>query len=204
MKTLLTIEQPLCREAMAGLVTGLFGACEVVQTRSLDEGLEALAKGGISLVIAALCAEGVSDGGLVRLVEAAGAPVIVLDVRHDAGAAHRAAAAGARGYLPLTESRDLISAAIGVVVAGGTYFPQEPQRNAPPQPSSASRRLSPRQVQVLEQLLQGRTNREIADALGIALPTVKLHVHAILSVTGARNRTEAVLLAKEGRLAGVG
>ena len=45
---------------------------------------------------------------------------------------------------------------------------------------------------LLRELERGRTNKEIAEHLGIAIATVKLHVQAILSATGARNRTEVV------------
>jgi DNA-binding NarL/FixJ family response regulator len=54
-------------------------------------------------------------------------------------------------------------------------------------------RLSSRQLEVLRFIEMGQTNKEIAKALGISVATVKLHVQAILNVTGARNRTEAAL-----------
>ncbi|HRD45817.1 MAG TPA: helix-turn-helix transcriptional regulator [Caulobacter sp.] len=56
--------------------------------------------------------------------------------------------------------------------------------------------LSTRQREVLDGLMQGLTNIEIGQRLGIALPTVKLHVRAVLRILGARNRTEAALLGR--------
>lgn len=200
MKTLVIIEQPLWREAMCDVLRGVSGDGEVSAATDLDEALAILRGGGVSLVLAAQSVPGLGERGLAALVAAAGeAPVVLLDARNDAAAARRAAYCGARGYIPMTDTRELIAAAIGLVLAGGAYFPQAAP--SPPVGRPPSRRLSRRQVQVLDQLLQGRTNREIAEALGISLPTVKLHVHAILAVTGARNRTEAALLAKEGWLA---
>lgn len=58
--------------------------------------------------------------------------------------------------------------------------------------------LTTRQSEILAQLYLGRANQEIARVLGISPGTVKAHVHAILKLVGARNRTEAALLA--GRL----
>ena len=51
-------------------------------------------------------------------------------------------------------------------------------------------RLSPREREVATLVAAGFTNRQIADALCISLPTVKDHVHAILTTTGAQNRSE--------------
>ena len=55
--------------------------------------------------------------------------------------------------------------------------------------------LTPREVEVLELLAEGRSNKSIAERLGISDQTVKFHVASILSKLGASNRTEAVRLA---------
>ena len=53
--------------------------------------------------------------------------------------------------------------------------------------------LTPRQQEVLELLVQGKSNREIAQALDMAENTVKVHVVAIFKVLGVSSRVEAVL-----------
>lgn len=206
MTILVIIEQPLCREVMTDVAQAATGSDAVQAVGDLEEGLSILRASPVSLVVVSQSTASLEEGGLSKLVQAAGAaPVVTMDMRYDTAAARRAATAGARGYIPMTDTRELISAAIGVVAAGGVYFSQSPLASPPvpagPVGRSSARRLSRRQVQVLDQLLLGRTNREIADALGISLPTVKLHVHAILAITGARNRTEAALLAREGWMA---
>jgi DNA-binding NarL/FixJ family response regulator len=55
--------------------------------------------------------------------------------------------------------------------------------------------LSRRQRQVLGELRQGRTNREIAERLGISTGTVNKHVHEILTALKVRNRTQAAAAA---------
>jgi DNA-binding NarL/FixJ family response regulator len=52
--------------------------------------------------------------------------------------------------------------------------------------------LTAREHQVLEKLLEGLTNNEIGEALGIAEVTVKLHVRQIYQKIGAKNRAQAV------------
>lgn len=56
--------------------------------------------------------------------------------------------------------------------------------------------LTERQRQVVERLRQGQSNKEIAYGLGISIGTVKAHIGAILVRLGARNRTEAAVLAQ--------
>ena len=57
--------------------------------------------------------------------------------------------------------------------------------------------LSPRELDVLRLMAEGRTNQEIADALVVSLNTVKTHVKNIHSRLEATNRTQAVARARE-------
>jgi DNA-binding NarL/FixJ family response regulator len=55
-------------------------------------------------------------------------------------------------------------------------------------------KLTPRQLQVLASISEGLENAEIAEKLGIASNTVKIHVSAIMRSLGVRNRVEATLV----------
>ncbi|MDY6408164.1 MAG: LuxR C-terminal-related transcriptional regulator [Pseudomonadota bacterium] len=57
--------------------------------------------------------------------------------------------------------------------------------------------LSARQVGVLRQLGQGLSNKQIAHNLGVAEPTVKMHISALLRAFGVQNRVQILLKAKE-------
>lgn len=63
--------------------------------------------------------------------------------------------------------------------------------------------LTPREVEVLEELAEGLSNKAIAARLGISDQTVKFHVAAICGKLGAANRTEAVRRAIRRGLIGV-
>ena len=61
----------------------------------------------------------------------------------------------------------------------------------------AVRDLTPQQLRVLTMLCDGLANKQIAYALGVGEATIKAHVTVILRKLGARNRTQAVLLASQ-------
>lgn len=109
-----------------------------------------------------------------------------------------AIAAGARGYLLKGAPRAEIFAAVRTVAAGGSLL-QPPvaarlvahlARPAPPA-------LTPRELEVLRLVAQGRANKAIAAALGVSERTVKFHLSALMGKLGAANRTEAVTLAAQ-------
>jgi DNA-binding NarL/FixJ family response regulator len=108
--------------------------------------------------------------------------------------------AGAQGYLLKGVPRQEIFAAIRAVAAGGTLLQQPVAarllRRADGQPA-ANESLTPRELEVLQLLRQGRTNKAIAATLNISERTVKFHVSALLGKLGAGNRTEAVRRAIE-------
>jgi DNA-binding NarL/FixJ family response regulator len=202
MRTLFVDDQPVWREAVFELLRARFGQVESIAVMNVEDALRSLQNDAPTLVFADFSTGDVcAHPGIEEIVAQAGpAPVITLDRRVIDAHIRRALAAGARGYVSKTSTRELMDAAISVVMAGGDYFP----RVAPDAPESEGgpawvSRLSPRQTEVLNLMLDGKTNREVAEALGISLPTVKLHVHAILGVAGARNRTEVVLKARRDR-----
>jgi len=60
--------------------------------------------------------------------------------------------------------------------------------------------LTARERQLLALMVRGMSNQEIAEAMGIALPTVKYHVTNVLSKLQVDSRTEAVVLALKHKL----
>ncbi|MFT6990037.1 MAG: DNA-binding NarL/FixJ family response regulator [Paraglaciecola sp.] len=60
--------------------------------------------------------------------------------------------------------------------------------------------FTPRQLQVLEHMLEGLSNKVIAANIDIAEPTIKMHVTAILKKLMVTNRTQAAIVATERRI----
>jgi DNA-binding NarL/FixJ family response regulator len=75
------------------------------------------------------------------------------------------------------------------------------QRRVPPEVASemaeyaADDSLTPREVEVLEQVASGNSNKMVADRLNISEDTVKAHMRSVLSKLGANDRTHAVTIA---------
>lgn len=97
---------------------------------------------------------------------------------------------GAVGYIPKTSSPDVIVAALRVIVAGGTYIPPQvlPELGQTPV-------FTARQLEVLQLLVQGSSNRDIAKALGISDNTAKQHTHAVFQALNITSRSQAIVAA---------
>jgi len=101
----------------------------------------------------------------------------------------RALSAGVQAYLTKDVLHEELLKAIRAVYAGQTYLP------APVAASLAAQLprpdLSARELQVLELIVAGLANKQIAFALSIAEHTVKNHVKSILDKLGVQDRTQA-------------
>jgi DNA-binding NarL/FixJ family response regulator len=71
---------------------------------------------------------------------------------------------------------------------------------AQPQPEDRELALTAREIQILRMLELGRSNRDIATHLGIAIHTVKNHVHSLLTKLGVSTRAEAAALSRTIRI----
>ncbi|MBB6254885.1 DNA-binding NarL/FixJ family response regulator [Nitrospirillum iridis] len=100
---------------------------------------------------------------------------------------------GAVGFLPKTLSATELLSAIQTMLQGERFIPTD--LNTADTADGAS--FTRREREVLDYLLQGRSNKEIARSLELEEVTVKLHVRGICRKLGAKNRTQAVMRAVE-------
>lgn len=104
--------------------------------------------------------------------------------------------AGASGFLGKSQSVQAMAAALGAIAAGGVAFDTQPAAVAGDVAGGLAGPTA-RQMEVLLLVAQGQPNKRIAQVLGIAERTVKLHVTALLGALQARNRTHLVAAARE-------
>jgi DNA-binding NarL/FixJ family response regulator len=136
-----------------------------------------------------------------------GLPVVMMSGDDDPGIVREALERGALGFIPKTSPKAVILGALRLVLSGGSYVPREimgaPRPAKAPVADERAERgagtevlgLTPRQSEVLELLLEGKSNKVICRELGLAEGTVKNHVAAILKALDATNRVEAVIAA---------
>ncbi|MDH4481718.1 MAG: response regulator transcription factor [Rhodoferax sp.] len=108
--------------------------------------------------------------------------------------------AGALGFVLKSGSIDEMFKAVELALRGESYVPPELQAFQLLERSGGKAiraRLSMRQEEVLYGLMDGQTNRHIAQALGLSDETIKNHVSAILRHFEADNRTQAVVAASD-------
>jgi DNA-binding NarL/FixJ family response regulator len=94
---------------------------------------------------------------------------------------------GAAGHLPKNVRRAALIGAIRTVLAGGQSFESQAVPKGAGVPA-----LTPRELDVLENLRRGLSNQDISQILGISEYTVKAHVKVIFSKLGAASRSEVV------------
>ena len=128
------------------------------------------------------------------------ARVLVLSGSEDPEDAGDVLDAGMAGYVPKAVSSKVLMQAVCTVLEGGTYDPAQVRSGSAPRPATRSAgpeiTLTERQLDVLKMMALGNSNKEIASELGLSPATVKTHVSAILTATGAANRAEAAAQAR--------
>ena len=115
--------------------------------------------------------------------------------------AEQALEAGAAGFVPKTLPAKSLVNAIKFMAMGEQYAPIDFMTAEPVTLSNPlADKLSPRELQVLKGLTEGKANKEIARDLDLSEPTIKLHVKTLYRKVGANNRTQAALIAREAGL----
>lgn len=103
----------------------------------------------------------------------------------------RSVEAGARGYVSKSSDVEELLSALRHLVNGDTYFP--PAIAAKLNARRKRHSLSPRELQVLKEIVAGRSNKEIISSLNISEATVKMHIANMLTKLGVLDRTQAAI-----------
>lgn len=211
MRFLIADDHGLFRKGCHLLLEELSSGAEIVEAADFEQAQKAI-KGHdpFDLILLDLKMPGLDEvEGIKRIRQLSpSTPLVILSALDDPYYAQRAMDCGAAGYIPKSSNHTVILSALRMIMAGGNYVPPammsqpraKPERaNAAPSSdnlhSMARTMLTPRQLDVMRYLAQGKSNKGIATALGLSEGTVKVHVAAILKTLKADNRTQAVLLA---------
>ena len=134
-------------------------------------------------------------------------PIVILSDLADQNAALQAVALGIRGYVPTSVDMTKLVAAIRLVAAGGTYVSDEIVASFARQAIHTEidddengvmfLGFTPREVEVIGKIEQGKINKTIAYELNISESTVKVHVRHIMKKLNAANRTQVAHLVRQ-------
>lgn len=198
-RVLIVEDHALVREAMAQTLNRLEADLQCVEARSSEEALELLAgSSDWDLAVIDLMLPDMSGFSLLGVLAKRypDVPTIVVSALDDQATHRRAMKVGASGFVSKSSSGDELRLAVRTVLDGGVFFtpqdaPEEGRRGA--RALEQRYRLTTAQTRVAELLGQGKTNREIADLLGLSEGTVKVHMSAIFRAMNVRNRAQALV-----------
>jgi len=200
MKILIADDHDLLRDTLVMFLQGESNI-ETVTASDFDAAMACVdTKGPFDLIMLDYNMPGMSGlNGLKKALEYNGGQrVALMSGIATKNVAEEALAIGAAGFVPKTLSAKSLVNAVRFMAMGEQYAPIDfmtQEEDSAPNP--LAEKLSRRELQVLEGLSQGKSNKEIARDLDLQEPTIKLHVKTLYRKIGAGNRTQAALIAKE-------
>jgi DNA-binding NarL/FixJ family response regulator len=204
MKFLIVEDHALTREGVRLALSALGEDVTVIDASDVDSALAAVhGNADIDLVLLDLGLPGVNGFSLLQELrrEQNTVPIVVISAEHQRDSVLQALDLGALGFIPKSASVEVMLQAVRLVLAGGTYIPQQalaiPRSGvkASPNDRRAVDDLTDRQRQILALMARGMPNKLIANELKISEATVKSHVTDIMRVLCVTNRTQAVIAA---------
>jgi len=185
-----------------GVSSGLsvFDDLEVIgESSNGEDGLAAAAALQPDVVVIDLIMPGMGGVEAIKRMRAASASVglLALSTFASGDLIRQAIGAGASGYLVKSVGTEGLAQAVRDVAAGRGSFSSDVTRvlAAPTSEAiGAAARLTGREAEVADLMAAGRSNADIADALGLSVFTVKNHVSNILMKLHAQSRTEATAI----------
>lgn len=223
MDILLADDHALVRDGLRPFLEELADGAHVLEAENFDRA-QVAARGAtdLKLIILDLAMPGMNGLAGVRLMMEArpDVPVVILSGTHDHGQILKAVNLGIAGFIPKSTGSAAMMQALGLILSGERYIPPQVLLDTGSSPmagdgaalaeemplklaeTAALERLSRRERTVLELLVGGQTNKEIARSIDLQEATIKIHVKNIYRKLGVANRAQAVRMAIRPDLAG--
>jgi DNA-binding NarL/FixJ family response regulator len=202
-RILIVDDHPVVCSGLTSMLSTQSGLEVLGSAASGEEALAMIQQDTPDLLLLDLRMPGIDGIGVLQALQKKESPprVIVLTSFEKDEEIYRAIRAGAQGYLLKDTTESEMVAAIYVVDAGKRYIPRHIAARLADRMMRSD--LTAREVQILERLAQGSTNKQIASALDISDNTVRHHVNNIMGKLQVSDRTEAVATAiRRGVLSG--
>jgi len=207
MRILFADDHPLFREGVKPVLAKLGPDVEIIEAKDYPSAFDAARDNrDIDLALMDLYMPGMAGlDGITRFRAAfPHIPIAVLSAADERDSIQRLLAKGALGYICKSSPSDVILSAIKLILAGGVYVPpsllesgMEVENTPIVLEDGRQESLTPRQVDVLRELIKGLNNRQIAQNLKVTEGTVKIHLATIFRILNVSSRTEALLVAQK-------
>jgi len=187
-------------------ILGKIGFSNVIETASLDSAVERLTEvdGKVAIALFDLGMPGIQSPASLRAVKEVYPRVKIAVV---SGSTKRtdilsAIDTGVNGYVPKGLGASELAKALQLIMDGVLYVPplmadgvvsSEPEGITEGNHRQVLEKLTPRQVDVLKLLVDGKSTKEIAKALGLSEGTIKIHLKALFKSLNVRNRAAAAV-----------
>lgn len=217
MDIILADDHTLVRDGLRPFLEELADNAHVIEAECFERAIRTAREAAdLKLIILDLAMPGMNGLAGVRemMDNFPGIPVVILSGTHDQEAIHKAFSLGISGFIPKSAGSEVLMSALQLVMAGERYIPSQILMGtiADPTNNGASssaqgiataetthqhnlarfEKLSNREQHVLELLVGGMTNKEIARSIDLKEATVKIHVKNIYRKIGVNNRAQAV------------
>ncbi|MGC1784616.1 MAG: response regulator transcription factor [Acidobacteriaceae bacterium] len=194
-KIMVVEDHHVVRQGLVALINGVPGMRVVADTADGRQALELFQQYQPDVTLMDLRLPGISGVSTITRIRSRfpQARIIVLTTYDGDEDIHHALEAGARGYLLKGMSSNELMDAIRAVHSGKSRIPSEVAERLAERMSRPS--LTDRELDVLRQIVSGKSNKEIGRELAISEATVKTHINNILGKLGVTDRTQAVTTA---------
>lgn len=200
MRALIVEDHELFADALGAVLQRISPALLVETAGSAEAAVDALARSpGFDLILLDLGLPGRKGRAAWEAVRAASgqAAIVLISATEPTAEVASLLRQGARGFLHKRSTTAELTTALRFILEGGTHVPPSLLAMAPVDDVV----LTPRQTEVLRLLAKGLSNKEIAQALGCAEPTVRVHVSTVMRLLDVENRTQAATSPLARRLA---
>lgn len=205
-RILIADDHPLFREAICNVLHSGFQNSVIMEANDLDSAIAITQEqDDLDLILLDINMPGMQGlNGLMNLRnQFPTVPVVIISAEQDKHVVLQAVTYGAVGFITKSTPREQMTQAIMQVLNGHIYLPADIIRTEssttrrpskePVVPPELLQSLTRKQLLVLERMVKGESNKQIAYNLDIAETTVKAHVSAILRRLNVHNRVQAIL-----------
>jgi DNA-binding NarL/FixJ family response regulator len=188
-------DHPLTRIGVCATINAQPDMFVIAEADSAEKAIEAFQQFAPKIILMDLNLPQMSGVDAIRVIRKrpSSTRIIVLTTYEGDEDIYQALKAGAQGYLIKGMSHEVLLEAIRNVNAGEEFLPPPVAHALHGRTPEAT--LRPREKEVLQKIVAGKSNKEIASELGISEGTVKCHVSVILLRLGVTDRTQAVIVA---------